>query len=110
MSEFIKKWDPETLKNEFRIQIAENMDRAAGFAAQQAKAAAPVDRGILRSDIAYHVVHGRHDVIEGIVGVRKRAFWAWFVELGTVNMAARPFLRPSVFGNAAEIMRLLAGD
>lgn len=109
MSEFIKKWDPETLKNEFRIQIAENMDRAAGFAAQQAKAAAPVGRGILRSDIT-HVVTADNDVIEGIVGVKKRAFWAWFVELGTVNMAARPFLRQSVFGNAAEIMRLLAGD
>lgn len=108
MSEYIKSWNPEKLKEELRVQLAQNMDLAAGFAAQQARAKAPVDRGILRSDVT-HVVQAEHDVIEGIVGVKKRAFWAWFVELGTVHMAARPFLRQSVFGNAAEIMRLLAG-
>jgi HK97 gp10 family phage protein len=43
------------------------------------------------------------------VGVGKKAFYARFHELGTSKMAAHPFLRPAVFENEAEIMRLLVG-
>ena len=89
-------------------EAAANMDKAAAYAAEQAAANAPVDRGILKSDVTY-VVKAHGNVVEGIVGVKKRAFWAWFVELGTVKMPAHPFLRPAVFGNAKKIVKILSG-
>jgi len=89
-------------------QVAANMDAAAGYAAEQARALVPVRRGILKSDIT-HVVTAKGNVIEGIVGVKKRAFWGRFIELGTSKMGAHPFLRPAVFGNARKIIEILSG-
>jgi HK97 gp10 family phage protein len=89
-------------------QVAANMDAAAGYAADQARQLAPVYRGILKSDIT-HVVKARGNTIEGFVGVKKRAFWARFVELGTSKMKAQPFLRPAVFNNINKIRNILLG-
>jgi len=89
-------------------RVAANMDAAAGYAAEEARKRAPVGRGIMKSDIT-HTVKARGNIVEGIVGVKKRAFWAWFVELGTVKMADQPFLRPAVFDNIKRIARKLEG-
>jgi len=44
------------------------------------------------------------------VGVKKRTFWAIFVERGTKKMAAQPFLRPAVFDNGKTILKMLRGE
>lgn len=96
------------LINTISGRLIQNMDRAGAFAAGIAREYAPVDRGILQSDVTY-VVRARGNIIEAVVGVRRRAFWAWFVELGTAKMAARPFLRPAVFGFKGEILKRVCG-
>ena len=108
MSKYIREWDAAGLKRKVSGELLNNMERAAAFAEGQAKAKAPVRRGILKSHIT-HVVRARGNTIEGIVGVEGQAFWAIFVEMGTSKMGASPFLRPAVFGNAKEILRLLRG-
>lgn len=89
-------------------KVVVNMDRAAAFAAEQARGNAPVRRGILKSDVT-HLVEAKGNIVTGLVGVKKRAYWAWFVELGTSKMAAQPFLRPAVFGNAKRILDIIRG-
>jgi HK97 gp10 family phage protein len=101
-------WNADKVKRGISAKAIDGMDRVGQFCAERASANAPVDRGILRSDVTYKVEpHG--EAVETIVGAKRRSFWAWFVELGTRKMAAQPFLRPAVFGNAAEIMRLFVG-
>jgi HK97 gp10 family phage protein len=101
-------WNADKFKAKMSAKVIDGMDRVGQFCAERASADAPVDWGILRSDITYKVeAHG--EAVEAIVGAKRRSFWAWFVELGTVKMAQRPFLRPAVFGNAKEIMRLFVG-
>ena len=106
----IRGW--EEGKRKLRARLAGNllqrMDEVGGYVEQEAKNRAPVWRGILKSDITY-VVTARDDMIETILGVRKRAFWARFVERGTKRQAAHPFLRPAVFDNAATILRIIRG-
>jgi HK97 gp10 family phage protein len=101
-------WNADKFKAKMSAKVIDGMDRVGQFCAERASADAPVDRGILRSDITYKVeAHG--EAVEAIVGAKRRSFWAWFQELGTRKMAAHPFLRPAVFGNAKEIMRLFVG-
>ena len=108
MSQFITKWNDKELMSMIEERVAAGMEAACDFAATRAEATAPVRTGILRGDVAYRV-EAKHNEITGYVGVRKRrAFYAYFVELGTSKMKARPFLRPAVFNHAQEIVRLVA--
>lgn len=94
-------------------RVVQNMERACQFVEAEAKANAPVSQrsGVrhMRDEIT-HEVSARRNVITGTVGVRARAYWAWFIERGTRKMAAQPFLRPAVFNNSARIVRIVAGE
>ena len=49
-------------------------------------------------------------MVVGTVGVKKgRAFYAWFVEMGSRKMAAQPFLGPALFNNLVAVLRMLEG-
>lgn len=111
MSKFIRDWDQRRYLAKVSGQVADNMHRACEFAATQARARAPFAEGTLKANVDIVVeVTARDETIEGRVGVRKKAFWAIFQELGTRFHAAQPFLRPAVFGNAARIVRILQGE
>lgn len=105
----IESWRQAELIAEISGEIVDGMGAACAFAADRARENAPERRGILKGDIDYRVeAHGNE--VTGYVGVKKgKAFYGYFVELGTSKMAARPFLRPAVFGHAAEILRLIVG-
>ena len=94
-------------------RVLQNMERACQFVEGEARANAPVSQRSgarhMREDIT-HQVTARRNTITGTVGVRSRSYWAWFIERGTRNMAAQPFLRPAVFNNAARIVKILAGE
>lgn len=112
MSKIIwKDWNPQRVKAAIAGEVVQNMELACQFVAGQAKALAPRRRGQLISDIDFDIEVGAHgNVIEGRVGVKRgKAFYARFQELGTRFMAAQPFLRPAVFNNAREIVRIIAG-
>lgn len=109
MGELITQWRQRELIAEISGDVVNGMDKGCDFAAEQARGKAPVWRGWTKEDIDYEVDVEGLDVI-GYVGVKKgRAFYAIFVELGTKSMAARPFLRLAVFGNAEQIVKLVAG-
>lgn len=101
-------WNADKFKAKMSAKVLDGMDRVGQFCAERAAANAPVYRGTLRASVTYKVeAHG--EAVEAIVGAGRKAFWAWFQELGTSKMAAHPWLRPAVFGNAKEIMRLFVG-
>ena len=104
--------DWEAQKQKFMAKVAgnlvANMDAACAYAADQARAKVPRGRPELVKHIT-HTVEARGLTVTGRVGVDKKAYWGYFVELGTKNMAAQPFLRPAVFGNKAQIARIIRG-
>jgi HK97 gp10 family phage protein len=96
-------WKPEAVMDMATAQVTNGMNRAAKFVADDAKRRAHGAR--TKAAIKYRVrADGRK--IEGFV------YTTWFVgrffELGTRKMRARPYLRPAVLENGAEITRLIA--
>ena len=109
MSKFIREWNEKALLVKVSGQVLRGMDRACQFAAAQAEAKAPRGTGQLAGEIDYEVQPERGSVV-GYVGVRKgKAFYGYFQELGTSRMPAHPFLRPAVYENAGQIVKLIAG-
>ncbi len=110
----ITEWNDKQLLAEISGKVLNGMDKAASFAAERARANAPVRTGTLRKEIDYEVVPEGNDVV-GRVGVKRGplaanqgpGFYGYFLELGTSRMPASPFLRPAVFGNADAIVRFL---
>lgn len=87
-------------KKEVLSHTQENINRAleiiGGMAEGYAKQACPVDTGNLRNSIA----HEQESEDTEVVGTT--VFYAPFVELGTRNMKAKPYLRPAIEGHTAE--------
>jgi HK97 gp10 family phage protein len=106
-----KDWNPQRVKANIAGRVAENMEVACQFVIGQARERVPVRRGVTKAEIAFTIEIGaKGNVVEGIVGVKRgKAFYAKFLEFGTRKMPARPFLRPAVFENAREIVRIIAG-
>ena len=113
MSKYITEWHQKEVLAKVSGRVADNLYQACEFAAGEARQRAPRRSGRLVRDIDIAVeVTARDQVITGWVGVRRgkgRAFWAWFQEMGTRHHAARPFLRPAVFGNARRIVQIVSG-
>lgn len=114
MSRYITEWRQREVLAEVSGRVADNLYRAAEFAADQARARAPRRTGLIirRIDIAVEVT-ARDQEITAWVGVRKggqpSAFYAYFQEVGTAHHPAQPFLRPAVFGNARRIVQIVSG-
>ncbi|MDZ4346862.1 MAG: HK97-gp10 family putative phage morphogenesis protein [Candidatus Binatia bacterium] len=107
---YITEWHDKELIAKVSGKVINGMDDACRFAVAQAKANAPRRGGTLQGEITYEVKASKNEIV-GYVGLPKKgkAFYGRFFEFGTRKMAARPFLRPAVFGNMAEIMRRIAG-
>lgn len=67
-----------------------------GMAESYAKKACPVDTGRLRNSIT----HAQYDENTEVIGTNVE--YAPYVELGTVKMSAKPFLRPAAENHATE--------
>jgi HK97 gp10 family phage protein len=67
----------------------------------QAKALVPVDTGNLRNSIT-------HEVKKQEARVGTNVEYAPFVELGTVKMAAQPYLNPALELNKGNIKKIFA--
>lgn len=66
-------------------------ERTGAWAAEQSRLLAPVETGELRASISYVV---RRTQTTFAIVVYAGAQHALYVELGTVNMSAQPYLRP----------------
>lgn len=87
-------------------QIVVNLDEVGQFVVEQARNRAPVGTGRLRDSITY-IVEVKDGRPRAVVGAPKREFYAIYQELGTKSQPAHPFLRPAVYENAKEIVRIL---
>lgn len=72
-----------------------------GVAESYAKAACPVDTGRLRNSITHQ------QESENVEVIGTNVEYAAYVELGTVKMAARPYLRPAAENHAGEYQGIL---
>lgn len=76
---------------------------------KDAKSRVPVDEGVLKKEIKTKAgPKSRGNVIIQIFTSTK-AWYSHLIEFGTSNMRARPFLRPAVDNNHAEILKAM-GD
>jgi HK97 gp10 family phage protein len=112
VSSYVKDWRQDELMASIRRRITSGMGNACQFAVGQAKSKAPVRTGLLRSKIGYEV-RAEPGAIVGRVGVQVEAKdstigYSLYQEMGTYKMPAHPYLRPAVFGNGPEIVRLIA--
>ncbi len=83
--------------------MARQMDIAAFEGAQQVRRLAqrlvPVDTGHLRSTIQIDKERSR------VWNVGALAFYAGFVEFGTIHMDAQPYMRPAIAASRSTILR-----
>lgn len=82
-------------------------ERTGAWAAEQARALAPVDSGELRDSITYEV---RRTASSLAIVVLAGADHALYVELGTSRMSAQPYLRPVLDRIGAQYQQFLAEE
>ena len=84
--------------------ISRALEIIGGKAESYAKALCPVDTGNLRNSIT----HQQYDADTEIIGTNVE--YAPFVELGTVRMGARPYLRPAAENHGEEYKHVLLAE
>jgi len=84
---------------EIERKSQEKLETAALMVERTAKQLAPVETGTLRRSITHKVTKNK-----AVVG--SNVEYAPHIEMGTVKMAAQPFLRPALMANMARIKRL----
>lgn len=80
---------------------AQALEMIGGMAESFAKKACPVDTGRLRNSIT----HAQFDENTEVIGTNVE--YAPYVELGTMRMSARPFLRPAAENHKAEYVAVI---
>ena len=78
-------------------QLARAAEIIGGMAESHAKEACPVDTGNLRNSITHATEDSGHTVVIG-----SNVEYAPYVELGTVKMSPRPYLRPAIENHIPE--------
>jgi HK97 gp10 family phage protein len=85
--------------------MRKSLRKAAKVWQKEMKIRTPVDTGQLRDDIdIFLFVNGRNDEGSVLVGPTKHSFYGRFLEFGTKNMTAKPFVRPTFDAKANEVL------
>ncbi len=100
------KWYGDKLIREVGLKAFQGMERACLLVENDAKRFSPVDTGRLRASLTHEIERSKNEVV-GRVGTDVE--YAVYVEYGTSNMSAQPYLRPALEKNRAAIKRLLGG-
>ena len=117
-----KDWKPARVKAAIAEQAAQNLEIVCKFVETEARSnlmgiSTPAyGRGyrqkVLARRVSFEIEQGR-DFVEGRVGILKgkheEYHGAYYIEIGTRKIGPHPWLRPAVFNNARDIVRLLAG-
>lgn len=116
-----KKWNPEGVIEKVAAETTENMELACKFVETDARRrllsisepewGAAYRREILARKLT-SVVTRKGKAIVGVVGMRtgkEGRHYGYYIEMGSSTAPAQPYLRPAVFQNAREIVKLLAG-
>ena len=84
-------------------QIFAGLNAVGMFVGTEAQLRAAVDTGNLRDSIVYELDEGTLTVVVGT-----NVDYAYYVEHGTINMLAQPFLNPAIEENIYRIQVLFA--
>lgn len=95
------KWYGDKAIKNMEQAISNALTASALLVEGQAKDLTPVDTGNLRNSIA-------HEVEKKEARVGTNVEYAPFVELGTVKMAAQPYLNPALEANKGNIKKIFA--
>jgi len=115
-------WNPRRVVAAVAAATARNMELACKVAELSGKAnlraiSTPESgrayrQKVLAPRVSFEVEVGT-DFVEGRVGILKGRHdtyhGAYYIEIGTRRYPAHPWLRPAVFGNAREIVRIISG-
>ena len=89
--------------------LARALKRGADPVVDEAKRLAPYRTGELRDSIAYDLEDGNDTLSEGTVGPKGAdVFYGGFVEFGTKNAPAKPYLRPAADKREAESQKIMS--
>jgi hypothetical protein len=113
-------WKPQRVKASIADAVEENMKYACVFVQLRARAnlmgiANPPEwrryrQRFLGPLVDFEITKDGDDII-GRVGIRQKEEWrgGYFIEIGRKNLPAHPWLRPALFNNARDIVRILGG-
>lgn len=100
----------EALTDKQKRQVVRNSLRKAGrVVVSSARSKVRRDTGQLARDISVSVSVNSSKA-EADIGFKKRSFHGRFLELGTVHMAPKPFLRPALDSSREEIEQVFAAE
>ena len=97
-------WHPEKFLNKLDIDLANRVDEAGNVVEEKAKESCPVATGALRDSIKAVVGENRLKVKIG-----SSLPYATYVEYGTRNTPAQPFLRKGRAKSVTFIRRIFKG-
>jgi HK97 gp10 family phage protein len=117
----VSNWRPQKFDGEIITASMDRLERAAEVIAEGARQRVPVgvnvpkgkgkwsgrDAGTLKRSIRVVRLHGDTRRNIRIYAGSKIAFYARFVEYGTIKMSARPFLRPALNASKSTIQSIL---
>lgn len=103
MSDFEFTSNKAAILRSAKASIDRALEILGGTAEGYAKQLCPVDTGNLRNSIA----HERSTSEENTMLVGSNVHYAPFVELGTVKMTARPYLRPAIENHTSEYKKIV---
>ena len=117
-----KDWNVKRVKKAVAKETAQNMAIACKFVEGEARenlmqiqtprSGRAYRQKVLAPRIMYEIEVG-DDFVEGRVGIargkRQEYHGAFYIEIGTKKIPAHPWLRPAMFNNARDIVRLLGG-
>ncbi len=95
------KWYGDKVIKSMEDAISKALEASALVVEGAAKNLAPVDTGNLRNSIT-------HEVEKKEARVGTNVEYAPFIELGTVKMAAQPYLNPALEQNKGNIKKIFA--
>ena len=104
MSVIIKDHSSE-VSDEIKSALLRGLETCGLVAEGYAKKLAPVDTGNLRNSITHEVDDG-----EPAVYIGTNVEYAPYQELGTIHMAAHPFLKPAVADHANEFPKIIENE
>lgn len=124
----VANWYPDKITAEIEKKAMDRLEKAAGYVAEKArqlfplgepppmgnrkskKPWVPMSKGDLKKSIRTHRIKGDPKLdVRVIAGSREKdgPFYAHMIELGTVKMGKRPFLRPALHKSKETIMRIM---
>ena len=96
------KWNDKNIVKHFERKIADKLELVGEYVGGAAKLRCPVDTGNLRDSINHKV-----NKQELSVRIGTPVEYAPWIELGTKNTSAQPFLRPALLESKSEIKQIL---